>query len=500
MGTAFSSIPDENKSVQSPSPPPWSSAKRSNVPDKESRHVVNWHVPHDPENPLDWTTKSRWVQIVLVSILTLQASMASSMPGLAVADALEEYTPSKAVLTSLVVTIFNLGSVFGTLLASPLSELYGRYPVYSISNILFLACNAACAVSPNTSVLLVFRFMSGCTGAVPFAIGSSTITDVAQLPWRSQAVFANSFALLLGSVLGPTLGGFLAQYLGWRWIFWSLCLLAATTSVSLLLFLRETSTRTILEKRAKKIRETTGDPGYFSAMDISGVSPGKAFSEAVKKPFRLFILHPIVFAFSMYFAVVYGILYLFLTTYPIVFNSRYNLSAGSSGLAVLGIGTGLIAGALLDMFWSDRIAASLLLKRGTRTPELRLTLMAYSAPLIPTGILLYGWTVEKTIFWLVPMTGTVLFGVGIMLLFAPAISYLGEAFPSHSASARTALIMLSGIFGALLPIIGPSMYSSLSLGWGNTVIAGSAVVVAPIPWLILKKGQVIREKYLHQAC
>ncbi|KAK1986089.1 major facilitator superfamily domain-containing protein [Colletotrichum cereale] len=182
------------------------------------------------------------------------------------------------------------------------------------------------------------------------------------------------------------------------------------------------------------------------------------------------------------------------------FTNKYGFSDGSSGLACLGVGIGAIVGAVLDLIWSDRIAASLLLKRGTRTPELRLPLMTYSAPLIPTGILLYGWTAEKTIFWLVPMIGTVVFGVGIVLIFAPVISYLIEAFTDDATSTLAALMMSSGILGAVLPIIGPLMYSALGLGWGNTVLAGVSVAMAPIPWLVMKRGQGMREKYSHQAC
>ncbi|KZL85257.1 mfs multidrug transporter [Colletotrichum incanum] len=499
MGTAFSSIPDDDEPTQSPNSSPWSSSNRSAVSEKEARHAVDWNKPRDPENPTDWTTKSRWVQILLVSSLTLQATIASSMPAPAVADILKEFNVPKGVLDSLVVSIFNLGSVFGIMLAGSLSELYGRQPVYTMSNVFFLACNAACAASPNISVLLVFRFLSGSAGAAPLAIGGGTIADVALPAWRGRAVLVYSLALLLGSVIGPVTGGFVDQYLGWRWIFWLLCILAAVIGVATLHLLKETSAKNLLEGRAKKVRKTTGDPRYFSVLDTD-VSTGKAFLEAIKRPFRLLILHPIVFAFSSYFALIYGYLYLFFTTLPTVFASKYGFSASSSGLTFLGIGIGTIAGAVLDLFLGDRIAAYLLLEKGARRPELRLTLMAYSVPLIPTGMLLYGWTAERSVFWVVPMTGTTVFGVGVMLIFTPLTSYLVEAFTDHAASALAASAMFSGMFGALLPLVGPPMYAALNLGWGNTILAVIAVVVAPIPWFIMNKGQEMREKYAHRAC
>ncbi|KAF4814993.1 MFS transporter prlG [Colletotrichum siamense] len=503
MGAAFSSIPDDDESQRSPYFSTWAS-DASSMTGGEKRNsasqkfAVDWYKPYDPENPMNWAMASRWIQIVLVSILTLQAAIASSMPAPAVREILKDFNAADGVLSSLVVSIFNLGFVFGPVLAAPMSELYGRYPAYSISNVLFLACNAACAVSPNLGVLLVFRFLSGCAGAAPLSIGGGTIADVAPPALRGRAVSVYSLAPLLGPVLGPAAGGFLAEYAGWRWIFWALCIMAGALGLAMLLILRETSAKALLEKRAQKMRKRTGNPRYTSILD-DGVSPQEAFSRAIKRPLRLLILHPIVFTLSAYFAVIYGYLYLFFTTVAMVFTEKYGFSAGSSGLTFIGVGIGTVTGTLIVSFWGDKVATSLSQKHGARTPEFRLPLMAYSVPVIPGGLLMYGWTAEKGVFWLVPMIGTFIVGVGILFVFGPLASYLVDAFTMHAASALAASTIFRSIFGAFLPLAGPPLYDALGLGWGNTILAAFALLMAPIPWVIMKKGELIRGKYAHRV-
>ncbi|KAF6827252.1 MFS multidrug transporter [Colletotrichum plurivorum] len=496
MGAAFSSIPDDENSTRRSDTSILSSEEKgiSASPD----YVVRWEQPNDPENPMNWAMKPRWMQIVLVSILTLQAAIASSMPAPAVPEILREFGAPEGVLSSLVVSIFNLGFVFGPVLAAPVSELYGRYPSYSVSNILFLVSNAGCALAPNLGVLLLFRFLSGCAGAAPLSIGGGTIADVAPPALRGRAVSVYSIAPLLGPVLGPAAGGFLAEFAGWRWIFWALCIMATALGIVMFLVLRETSAKALLEKRAQKTRKRTQDSRYTSVLD-DGISPGQAFSRAIKRPLRLLVLHPIVLILSSYFAVIYGYLYLFFTTFPMVFTGKYGFSAGSSGLTFLGVGIGTIAGTLLVSVWGDKIVNSLVQQAGVRQPEFRLPLMAYSVPMIPGGLLLYGWTAEKTVFWIVPMIGTAIVGIGIMFVFTPLVSYLVDAFTTHAASAIAASTIFRSIFGAFLPLAGPPLYSGLGLGWGNTVLATFAVLMAPIPWVVMKRGEAIRGKYAHRV-
>lgn len=182
-----------------------------------------------------------------------------------------------------------------------------------------------------------------------------------------------------------------------------------------------------------------------------------------------------------------------------VFTEKYGFSAGSSGLTFIGVGIGTVTGTLIVSVWGDKVATSLSQKHGARRPEFRLPLMAYSVPVIPAGLLLYGWTAEKGVFWLVPMIGTFIVGVGILFVFGPLASYLVDAFTTHAASALAASTIFRSIFGAFLPLAGPPLYDALGLGWGNTILAAFALLMAPIPWVIMKKGELIRGKYAHRV-
>lgn len=78
------------------------------------------------------------------------------------------------ILGSFIVSIYVLGYVFGPLVVAPLSEMYGRLPIYHVCNIGFIVTSIACAVSTNVHMLIGFRFLSGTFGSSPIAyVGES---------------------------------------------------------------------------------------------------------------------------------------------------------------------------------------------------------------------------------------------------------------------------------------------------------------------------------------
>lgn len=140
---------------------------------------------------------------------------------------MHEFQSSNVVVTSLVVSIYILGWALGPLVLAPMSEVHGRWVVYTSSNVLYVAFTVACALSTDLKMLIIFRFLAGCVGSTPMTIGGGTISDLVPLQARGFAMSLYITGPVLGPCIGPILGGLLAETRGWRWIFWVLAMLVS---------------------------------------------------------------------------------------------------------------------------------------------------------------------------------------------------------------------------------------------------------------------------------
>ena len=74
------------------------------------------------------------------------------------------FSQEVAILT---ISLFVAGYCVGPLLWGPLSESYGRRPMFIISFVVYAAFQVGCALAKNTASILVFRFLGGCFAAAP---------------------------------------------------------------------------------------------------------------------------------------------------------------------------------------------------------------------------------------------------------------------------------------------------------------------------------------------
>ena len=288
---------------------------------------------------------------------------------------------------------------------------------------------------------------------------------------------------------------------------------SGVVTISSFFTIRESYAPTLLKHKAAKLRKETGNQSLRSFLD-QGKSPRELFMFSIFRPTKMLFLSPIVFMLSMYVAIIYGYLYLLFTTISQVFEEQYHWSQGSVGLAYLGIGIGSIIGISALGLVSDRLLAYLTKKNGgSPKPEYRLPPMFPGTFLVPAGLFIYGWTAYYKTHWIVPIFGTSLLGVGMLIAFvstpksilAPEFSctnnitlkmtvstYLVDAFTIYAASAMAANTVFRSLTGALLPLAGPKMYQALGLGWGNSVLGFIAVAFAPLPLLFYLYGERIR--------
>jgi multidrug resistance protein len=191
------------------------------------------------------------------------------------------------------------------LVIAPLSELYGRNPIYHVSNLTFVVFTIACAVSSNLNMLIGFRFLAGTAGSTAITIGSASIADMFVAQERGAALAMWGVGGLLGPVVGPIVGGYLSASLGWRWTFWLINILAGTASIATLVVLKETYAPVILRHKARKLGKETGRTLRPKAVETD-LSPTQFMVRSLVRPLRMLILSPIVLVMSLYMAVVYG--------------------------------------------------------------------------------------------------------------------------------------------------------------------------------------------------
>ncbi|TVY24041.1 MFS transporter [Lachnellula hyalina] len=456
-------------------------------------NVVDWDGPDDAQNPRNWPAWKRMTQVVLATSFLLTANLAATMFAPGAAALAKEFHITSSTVTSLTVSIYLAGFAVGPMVVAPLSELYGRLVIYHTCNVVYIGFIIGCALSKNTGMFLVFRFLAGCASSGPLTVGGGTVADVVPPAQRGRAMSLFFVGPLMGPVLGPIVGGFVSESIGWRWTFWIILILAGLSFTISIFFLRETNAAVLLGWKAARLRKETGNTALVSKMD-RGLTPRQLFLRAITRPIKLLILSPIVLLLALLCAFLFGLLFMLFTTFPTVFEEKYHFSTGISGLAYLGLGLGMAVSLAAFATVSDKLQKAL---GDSPTPEGRLKPMVWVMPTIPIGIFWYGWAADKQTHWIVPIIGTFFFGFGFLWVIMPTQLYLVDAFGAEAAaSALAANVIVRLLFGAFIPLAGPPLYADLGLGWGNSVLGFIAVAFLPVPLLFYRYGGWLRERFV----
>ena len=123
-------------------------------------------------------------------------------------------------LLSWIVTAYLLTSTCITPIAGKLGDLYGRRRVLHVALAVFLAASVLCALATSMLGLIFARALQGIGGGALITSSQAAVADVVSP--RERGRYAVYFSIVWGgsSLLGPSLGGIMAQHLGWPSIFW----------------------------------------------------------------------------------------------------------------------------------------------------------------------------------------------------------------------------------------------------------------------------------------
>ncbi|KAF6817835.1 MFS multidrug transporter (polyamine transporter 3) [Colletotrichum sojae] len=182
-------------------------------PSLTSLSQVTWQDEEtDPGNPKNWKmrrkAKATFGMPLFVFISLFAVSLvAPILPAIAAELDIENPATQEMVLS-----VFLLGFAIGPLIASLLSETFGRMRVIQSWNLLYTVFNAVCGVSRTKEAIIGLRFVSGLFASATLGIGGGTISDMFRPKDRGKGIAIYSWCSVAGPLFGVILGGFIAKY------------------------------------------------------------------------------------------------------------------------------------------------------------------------------------------------------------------------------------------------------------------------------------------------
>jgi multidrug resistance protein len=300
---------------------------------------------------------------------------------------------------------------------SSFSETLGRRTIYLVSFSLFLVFNILSAISNSIAMLIVMRMLSGGASASVQAVGAGTIADLWDVRERGRAMGIFYIGPLCGPLFAPIIGGALANRWGWRSTLWFMVIYGGVTVLFLFLALPET-----LAVRKRPLVEVDGTTSLdrtqsrVSSQMVQGTAKLlKYMRMTFVDPLRiiLYLRHPPVLVTVYYASITFGCLYVLNVSIQESFgDAPYNFSTLIVGLLYIPNSLGYMVTSFFGGRWMDNIMHRAAKKanrydekgRLVYRPEDRMRENAFlGALLYPAALIWYGWTVDKHVYWLVPV-------------------------------------------------------------------------------------------------
>ena len=460
----------------------------SPLPAREE-YVMEFAGPDDPLHPQNWSTSKKVATAMMLAYTTFNATFTSSIYSTANSVISPQFHVSDEVGT-LGLSLYVLGFATGPILWAPFSELSGRRLPVLISMFGFTLFQFAVATAKDLQTIMLCRFFGGFFGACPIAVVAAVFSDIFDNRIRGLAITLFTMTVFTGPLFASTVGGFIVQSsLGWRWTEYLTGIMGASAFLVDLFFMQETYPPVVLIQKAAELRRHTKNWGIHAKQEEIEVDFGELLQKNFSRPLKILFTEPIVLSLSIYMAFLYGLLYLFLTAYPIVFQQIHGFGKGVSGLPYLGIITGEFLGGIFIMLTQPWYNRKLDANNDIPIPEWRLPPAIVGSVAFAAGLFWFGWTgFSADIHWIAPTFSGLLIGFGLLCIFLQALNYIVDAYLLLSVTLPSD--------ASTLTVTNAICLSVLRLLWLPTVsyaqrLAQASLYLLPI-WLVIPLSQNIK--------
>ncbi|KAF1829805.1 MFS general substrate transporter [Decorospora gaudefroyi] len=390
-----------------------------------------------------------------------------------------------------------------------LSDTSGRRLTFIICFVVFSIGNIGLALQTNYIALLILRMVQAVGGTAAIALSMAVVADVATSAERGTYMGYAGAGILMGPAFGPTIGGLLAKYLGWRSIFWFLAIFSGLLCVVFVFLFPETCRNVVGNGSVSPQGVNCSVISYMQQRKLVKLTPDRIMPKP-KRP-KTPWPNPLV-TFRILAEKESGILLFYnglfftgmmvtVSAMPELFYAAYGFDELHIGLCYVSNGvasliSSLTMGRIVD--WNFRRHAKAMgmeIIEGKQQDlshfpieRVRLQVVITGHILGIIGMVLFGWTLQCKTHIVGPEVALFIMGFGVTSAFNITNGLLIELHRGQAAAATAAVnfarcLMSAGGTAAIIP-----MCRAMGVGWAFTFIACVYVGLLGVVFWIMKEG------------
>ncbi|HLI12902.1 MAG TPA: DHA2 family efflux MFS transporter permease subunit [Alphaproteobacteria bacterium] len=186
----------------------------------------------------DTMAVNRGMITVSIMLATIMQALDTTIANVALPHMQGSLSASQDQITW-VLTSYIVAAAIMTPMTGWLSGRFGRKRVFLISVAGFTIASALCGMAESLTQIVVFRLLQGICGAALVPLSQAVLLDINPPERHGQAMAVWGAGIMVGPILGPTLGGWLTDNYNWRWVFYINLPVGLIAFLGILIFIAE---------------------------------------------------------------------------------------------------------------------------------------------------------------------------------------------------------------------------------------------------------------------
>lgn len=183
---------------------------------------------------------NKWVVFAIVAVGVFMSTLDSSIVNISLPTIASFFRVPLSGAVEWVIIVYLVVIAATLLTIGRVADMTGRKYIWAAGLAIFTIGSALCGAAPSLGFLIAARAFQAIGGSLLFAVSAAMLTAAFPPNERGRVLGMNALVVALGISVGPTLGGFITQYLTWRWIFYVNVPLGVIGVIATLRVLRET--------------------------------------------------------------------------------------------------------------------------------------------------------------------------------------------------------------------------------------------------------------------